>query len=1040
MALPDSQPNRWRTCISVVLAFAAGIGILAAVWLQVVRRGFRQRSDKYPTAVRSLDLLLVDARQQLEQGHPEKAESLARHALDLRPDSLEARVLAAQAALRSGRPAEAASYLTGLARLVPAEKHVGATAPDGKTRTGSPPVVTVTSGQADEATSNLFAQAGDVLWQVGRAREAEACLRRALASWPDQVLALRRLAFLLTVQGRRWESQPMLFTLLKNDAITLDELVLLGDLWPDYNLPSETRRYLNAVPDDPLPRLALARDALHRFQYEQARQWLEEILFADSKIVEAHAWLGWVLAQNGSHVEFSQWASHLPVEADEHPQIWYVRGLYAQNAHQPQAAVRYFWEATRRDPNHDQAHYQLGVLLAAMDQPSLAEPFRSRAERLFALAAALKDVYNHREQLATRIDADQKLRRIIELCQQLGRLWEARQWCRVLLTMRPNSNWAQQTLLALNERITPDMPRTLPEICPGHTIDLSQYPLPDVIPRQPAERVENRSISTSTKVRFVDRAADAGLHFTAYNGDDPTIEEVRLLESTGGGVGVVDYDGDAWPDVYFTQACPWPPNERQTQYRDRLFRNMGDGTFRDITNQCGLGDTGFSQGVAVGDYNNDGFPDIFVANIGPNRLYVNNGDGTFSLAWEGPSALIWTASCALADLNGDTLPDIYEVNYLGGDVFDRRCAEGRRPRTCPPSLFPAVQDRLLLNLGDGRFEDVTEQTGIVAEGGKGLGIVIADFDHSGKLSIFVANDGTPNFFFANKAARGQLPSFDNRAFLTGLACDRFGQFQASMGVAAGDADQDGHMDLFVTNFYDESNTLYLNRHGGAVFQDEAMARGLGQPSLKMLGFGTQFVDGELDGWPDLVVTNGHIEDRSAWGQPFQMPCQYFRNRGGGLFEEVSPDELGEFFRRRLLGRGMARLDWNADGREDVVISCMNQPVVLLTNETRPAGNVLIIELRGTFSDRDAVGATVEVTAGGRIRTAQVTAGDGYMASNQKQLVFGLGAATSVERLVIRWPSGLVQQWIKVPNNARFCVVEGRNEWVRLPLIRQEGDP
>ncbi len=355
-------------------------------------------------------------------------------------------------------------------------------------------------------------------------------------------------------------------------------------------------------------------------------------------------------------------------------------------------------------------------------------------------------------------------------------------------------------------------------------------------------------------------------------------------------------------------------------------------------------------------------------------------------------------------------------------------------RTCPPSLFPAAADRLLLNLGDGRFEDITEPAGITAPNGKGLGVLIADFDHSGKLSIFVANDGTPNFYYVNKASgAGSLPAFENRAFLTGLACDRNGRFQACMGIAVADADQDGWLDLFVTNFYDESNTLYMNRHGGAVYLDESFGRGLGMASLKSLGFGTQFVDGDLDGWPDLFVTNGHIEDRSDHGVPFRMRSQYFRNRGDGYFEELPANELGAFFAKELLGRAVTRLDWNADGREDLVVSAMNDPVALLTNETTPVGGFLAIELRGTRSSRDAVGARVRLDAGGRVYRGQITAGDGYMASNQKQLVFGLAAAKRVDQLEIIWPSGHRQTLTNLSPNQRLLLVEDTTELVRLPM-------
>ncbi|GIW92252.1 MAG: RNA-binding protein [Pirellulaceae bacterium] len=1003
MTFQKRQMNRHYIAVISRSALVAATGVMLILWVTILRQAaWQDRGGNNPSTSASF-ALLDNAKRAFLEGRYSDAEELARQLHGRSGAAADALLLAAEAALRDGRRDGALRYLKQLDKV------------------------------SSAASAPLLATAGDLAWRIGGVRQAETLFRRALSVDPHQLPALHRLAFILTVEGRRWETEPLLFELLKQGDITLEELILLGDLWPDYNLPSETRRYLEAVPDDPLPRLAAARDALHRFQLEQARQWLEQILAYDRNLVEAHAWLGWIIAQHGFGSEYQQWESRLPPGADVHPQIWYARGLAAKNSGQVRAAIRCFWEAARRDPNHEQIHYQLSVLLAGEGEQSLAEPFRTRAEQLFQLAAGLKHIYNHRHQLAVRSDTEQTIRQVVELCEQLGRLWEARQWCRVLLSIRPTSVWAVDKRRQLDRQLTAATPRTSPTACPALSVDLSSYPLPFALSEQSDGRERLPLPAELPPVRFVDRAGDSGLLFTAYNGDDPAVEEVRLLESTGNGTGVLDFDGDGWPDLLLTQACPWPPDERQIQYRSRLFRNQGGKTFRDITEESGLHDVGFSQGIAVGDFNNDGFPDVLVAKVGPNRLYRNNGDGTFQLAWEEITGTIWTTSCAIADVNGDSWPDLYEVNYLAGDVFERRCFEGGRPRTCPPALFPAAQDRLLLNQGNGLFDDITAEAGIMAPGGKGLGILVADFDHSGKLSVFVANDGTPNFYFVNQAERGASPRFQNRAFLTGLACDRLGQFQACMGIAAGDVDQDGNLDLFVTNFYDEMNALYMNHGQATVFEDEALQRGLGTASLKMLGFGTQFVDSDLDGWPDLLVTNGHIEDRSRWGQPFKMPAQYFHNLGGGRFVEVPAQRLGDFFQRTFLGRGMARLDWNGDGREDVVISHMNDPVALLTNESPVAANVLVVELRGTISDRDAVGAIVQVHAAGRLRTAQVTAGDGYMASNQKQLVFGLGKAEVVDQLSVRWPSGIKQQWAAPPINCRLILIEGHSDWVSLPL-------
>jgi hypothetical protein len=478
--------------------------------------------------------------------------------------------------------------------------------------------------------------------------------------------------------------------------------------------------------------------------------------------------------------------------------------------------------------------------------------------------------------------------------------------------------------------------------------------------------------------------------------------------------------------VYLTQGCRWPPVAGQTEHLDRLYRNLGDGRFKDVTAASKLAEDRFSQGAAAGDFDNDGFADLYVANVGVNRLYLNQGDGTFRDvgAAAGINAEGWTTSCLLADLNGDGLAEIYDANYIQGDgVYEKRCFQQGRGRACPPTIFEPQPDRFYLNLGDGRFEDRGESAGLRPPGGNGLGLVAGDFDGSGRLNLFVANDQDANFYFVNRApAPGASPSFVEQGVLSGLAYDGDGKAQACMGVAAGDANGDGRLDLFVTNFYQESNTLYLQDAGG-LFADATAASGLRAPSYEMLGFGAQFIDGELDGHPDLVLTNGHIDDFSHQGIPYEMPAQYFRGLGDGTFAQPPAGDLGPFFQQKRLGRGLARLDWNRDGKEDFVVSHLDSPAALATNTSRRTGHFLAVQLRGRQSSRDAIGATVTVEAGGRSTKQWLTAGDGYQASNQRQLIFGLGKETRVDKLSIRWPSGAEQEFRDLASNREWIFVE-----------------
>jgi hypothetical protein len=302
-------------------------------------------------------------------------------------------------------------------------------------------------------------------------------------------------------------------------------------------------------------------------------------------------------------------------------------------------------------------------------------------------------------------------------------------------------------------------------------------------------------------------------------------------------------------------------------------------------------------------------------------------------------------------------------------------------------------------------------------------LVAGDFDGSGRLNLFVANDQDANFYFVNQTpGPGASSAFVEQGVLSGLAYDGDGKAQACMGVAAGDANGDSRLDLFVTNFYQESNTLYLQDAAG-LFTDATAKAGLRSPSYEMLGFGAQFIDGELDGHPDLVLTNGHIDDFSHQGIPYEMPAQYFRGLGSGAFAETPANELGEFFTRKNLGRGLARLDWNRDGKEDFIVSHLSSPAALVTNTSARTGRFLAVQLRGRQSGRDAIGATVTVEAGGRVRKQWLTAGDGYQASNQRQLIFGLGEETQVDRLAIRWPSGAEQEFRDLAAGRELIFIE-----------------
>ena len=337
------------------------------------------------------------------------------------------------------------------------------------------------------------------------------------------------------------------------------------------------------------------------------------------------------------------------------------------------------------------------------------------------------------------------------------------------------------------------------------------------------------------------------------------------------------------------------------------------------------------------------------------------------------------------------------------------------------------------NTGDGSFQDVTESSGINVKNGKGLGIVVALYDGSALPNVFVANDTVTNSYFVNQTDDADRPPrFREQALIAGLAMSAEGRTQACMGIAAGDADGDGETELVVTNFHGEANAHY--RLSSGAFQDVAMKSGMRQPSLSKLGFGTQFLDANLDGWLDLLISNGHVDNFSRDGRTeYQMQPQFMANVGNGRFREVDPSTLGHYFESRFLGRALARLDWNGDGREDAVVSHLDAPVALLTNTVQEHGGFVTLRLRGVQSNRDAIGSIVQAQLKDRTITRQLMAGDGFHASNERSLVFGLGVDKVVQNLTVRWPSGRREEFTQLAVNTHWIAIEGAGELFQVDL-------
>lgn len=542
---------------------------------------------------------------------------------------------------------------------------------------------------------------------------------------------------------------------------------------------------------------------------------------------------------------------------------------------------------------------------------------------------------------------------------------------------------------------------------------------------------------------FIEHADTAGLRFRHYNG---MTGKLFLPEIMGAGAALFDFDADGDPDVFLVQGSVLEPADQPARtlfpWRDEgkprgvLFRNdlvVGpDGSrtlkFTDVTNGSGIQADGYGMGAISGDVNNDGWPDLYLCNLGQNRLYLNNGNGTFRDATEtaGADDRRWSTSAAFLDYDRDGWLDLMVVNYADfAPASSPTCYAATTLKDyCGPRSFRAVGNRLLHNKGGGIFEDVTATAGISREFGHALGVVTADFNADGWMDIYVANDGDPNQLWLNQ----KNGTFKNEALLAGAAVNRDGQAEAGMGVDAGDFNNDGTEDIFVTHLMDEINTLYVNQ-GDAAFEDRTREANLGLPGSRRTGFGTLFFDYDNDGWLDLLAVNGAVRllpQLAQRGDPFPLgqPNQLFHNDGAGRFVEVS-EQAGSVFRLPEVGRGAAFGDVDNDGDTDVLITNNNGPARLFLNRVGNSNHWLGLRLLGKSVNRDMLGARVEVVVTlKRVLWRRARTDGSYLSSQDPRVLVGIGSAERVLVVRVRWPDGSTEEWKNPPINRYLTLKQG----------------
>jgi len=539
--------------------------------------------------------------------------------------------------------------------------------------------------------------------------------------------------------------------------------------------------------------------------------------------------------------------------------------------------------------------------------------------------------------------------------------------------------------------------------------------------------------------RFADVRAGSGIDFVHVSG----MNNQKLYPTAfGSGAAMFDYDGDGRLDLYFA-TCTFLPLGRARTGPNKLFRNEGGGRFRDVTESSGLGFAGFCHGIIAGDIDNDGDTDVFLCNYGPNALFLNNGNGTFRdiSHFAGIDKPNWSSGGATLDYDNDGDLDIYVANY-GEWQFPRdahRCGNERVPLFCSPWEIRTVKHILYRNNGDLTFTDVTDRAGLGRADGHGFGVVAADLNGDGRIDLYVANDMNPNFLYLNKGDG----TFHDVTLTSGAAFDERGLEQSSMGVDAEDCDGDGRPELFVTNFQNEHIAYYQNLSSAApvpagevppaVFCESSAQVGLAADSKACVGWGCALADFDNDGWPDCFVANGHVDDNRKDLAPtmsYPEPPLLFRNvsAGGSAHDavrrfELSTRDVGPYFAARHVGRGACFGDIDDDGDIDIVVNHMDAPPAILRNDT-PGGNRWIrLRLVGTVSNRDAIGARVELEAAGRTIIRQRKGGCSMQSTNDPRLLIGLGTALEVARLTIRWPSRAVTTLENLTTNKTYEIIE-----------------
>jgi tetratricopeptide (TPR) repeat protein len=871
----------------------------------------------------------------------------------------------------------------------------------------------VSAGTPFSARAGL-ALARALMLERGRFSDAETVLKTAIdGDGPAAFGARQMLAWLFLWQGRTAEAR----TLLQNGWDRApDRPALLRELWQidnEFVLPVESiqaslDQAARLAPNDDRAWLGRANLLTISGRFDEAESWIDACLrMRPHDPVVWRARLNWAMAA-GQPEKAESTLVYLPADHTSRAELYSILAWFASEQGDREAERTALSRLIELVPGDTQTLDRLAALAVEAGDPDAADDLRRRRQE----AQQAKERY--REFLGGPSPAGREPE-LARLAETLGRAFDARGWWTLAVGREPRNRQFVQAL-AKAERRQSGLTRLSRPSAAVTLADLLS-PADRIAPITPAA---TPSRSFGAPPAFDDRAETVGLNFIHESGRTPSHQ---LPETMAGGIGVLDYDGDGWLDVYAVQGGVFPPDPGSLLCNDRLFRNLGDGTFEDVTRASGIGGMkgGYGHGVTVGDYDNDGRPDLFVTRWRSYALYRNKGNAAFEDVTERAGLggdRDWPTSAAFADLDDDGDLDLFVCHYVRWDTDHPklcRSAKGREPfEYCEPLELIASRDHLFRNDG-GRFMDVTADAGVIDAGGRGLGVVATDFDGDRHVDLFVANDMTANALYRNL---GGL-RFREVALEAGVAGNADGGFQAGMGIACADLEGDGRPDLAVTNFYGQSSTFFHNL-GDGLFCDRTTAVNLAAPSRFLLGFGIALFDFNNDSQLDLSTANGHVNDNRPY-LPYAMPAQLLAG-AGDRFLDVSR-AAGDCWTIPRVGRGLASGDLDNDGRVDLLIVSQNGPLAFFHNRTK-GGHFVTFLLEGAQANRDAVGTGVSVTSGGRRRVAWRIGGGSYLSASDPRLHFGLGQSIRVETVEILWPSGKKDRYFDLPADTGYVLREG----------------